>query len=869
MTGIAWRMLRRQLGMLVGALIMTTIGAALLTAFVVIQESVSRTRAPVERFAAAEVVAAGNPGVFPADAVRAVESVPGVARAVPELTFPAQLVTGDGEPFVTQAQTAQFGHAWTSAELTPVEIVTGAAPRGRGQVVLDTALARIAGAEVGGSVAVDVGGVVRTVRVVGLAEGLPGAYQHAVFFAPQEAAVLADRGEGRIDAIGVRLEPGADPAGVAAAVERRIAATLRADVASPSGVPSFRVAWGAERGELERAMPDHRASAQAMTMLIWIVTFMATALIGGALITSVRRRAGQFALLRAVGATPGQVRALCHAEALLISLVGLAAGAVLGPLLARGLVGAFQSLGLLSPLLTVHAGPVPVAVAGVTVLLVAQVAAWFTARSALRVRPGDALAGRVGPRERRGRAWLRNSIGTVVLLAAGALQVAGMSGVLPDALSASYGMIASGLVIAAVALLGSSAIHALAVLFRRPVAAVAPAGGYLAAANVRFHHRRYAGVATPLAAGVAIAGWALSGLPLFALANAGNVAERFDADYVVRTPIVRDAHLGLSEQARTRIAGVAGVAATVGVRETWLHAAPIAGPGGEASAITRGTIVSGRASRLLDLGAVRGDLGRIDTGEGIALGAGYAERNGIRLGDEVRVRLSGATEPTTLPVVALFDRERGGQEAAVVSQAALDGNASRQWFEYVLVDGSRALSAEALGAVLSGGVAVEDHAAFLDSYVEERRGAIDNLGTIATALVGVFLVAAAANALALSAADRSAELSALRRLNATPGQVRSMVGWEMALTVVPAWLLGLAATLWMAFAMAGGDLGATIWAFPGPVLLLIGLFGLLLAVGGALTATRAVQRAAEARERLGRRPGGIVGGAGEVGAAVE
>ena len=31
-----------------------------------------------------------------------------------------------------EAQTAQFGHAWTSAELTPVEIVTGAAPRGRG-----------------------------------------------------------------------------------------------------------------------------------------------------------------------------------------------------------------------------------------------------------------------------------------------------------------------------------------------------------------------------------------------------------------------------------------------------------------------------------------------------------------------------------------------------------------------------------------------------------------------------------------------------------------------------------------------------------------------------------------------------------------
>ena len=88
----------------------------------------------------------------------------------------------------------------------------------------------------------------------------------------------------------------------------------------------------------------------------------------------------------------------------------------------------------------------------------------------------------------------------------------------------------------------------------------------------------------------------------------------------------------------------------------------------------------------------------------------------------------------------------------------------------------------------------------------------------------------------------------MRRLNATPGQLRSRVGWEMGLTVVPAWLLGIGATLWMALAMAGGDVGAALWAFPTALLLLIGLLGLLLAVGGALTATRAVQRAAELRE---------------------
>ncbi|MFC9086249.1 FtsX-like permease family protein [Nocardiopsis dassonvillei] len=853
MIGIAWRMLRRQSGTLAGALIMTVVGAALLTAFIIVQDSVSQARAPVERFAEAEVVAAGDAGVFPPVTVREVEGVPGVAEVVSELTFPVQVLTEDGIPVVDQVETASFGHAWSSARLTPFEIVEGTEPGSRGEVVLDASLAQAAAAGVGDAVRVEVGGTVHELRVSGIAAASVGNFdhQHAVFLTPDEATEVADRGHGRVDSMGVLLEPGADPAEVGPAVEQRIGEALAGDVTSPSGVPSFQVAWGADRGELEGTMPDHRASAQAMTMLVWIVAFMAVAVIGAALITSVRRRAGQFSLLRAVGATPRQVRTLCQAEALLISVVAVVVGGLLGLLLAWGLVETFQGLDVVSPVLTVRYGWAPVAISGATVLVVGQVAAWLTARTALRFRPGDALAGRVEAPARRRRTWLRNICGAFILGSAGVLQVAGMSGMLPTTLSGSYGMIASGLVIMAIALLGSSLIHLVASLFRGPVATLSPTGGYLAAANVRFHHRRYAGVAAPLAVGVAIAGWALSGLPLFALSNAQAVAERFDSDFVVRTPVIREAHTGLSEQARTAVANVDGVEATVGVRETWLHTAPEEDREVESSAITRATVISGHASQLLDLGAVKGDLGRLDTGDGIALGSSYADRNGIALADQVEVRLTGATAPTSLEVVALFDRERGGQEAAVVSQAALGDNVGRQWFDYVLVAGSgNDLSPEALEDVLSGGgVVVEDHREFLDSYVEERRGAIDNLGTIATALVGVFLVVASVNALALSAADRSSELSAMRRLNATPGQIRSMVGWETALTVIPAWLLGVGATLWMALAMAGGDFGAALWAFPTPVLLLIGLLGLLLALGGSLATTNTVQRAAELRER--------------------
>lgn len=121
-------------------------------------------------------------------------------------------------------------------------------------------------------------------------------------------------------------------------------------------------------------------------------------------------------------------------------------------------------------------------------------------------------------------------------------------------------------------------------------------------------------------------------------------------------------------------------------------------------------------------------------------------------------------------------------------------------------------------------------------------GLFRELGTVATALVGVFLVLAAVNALAVSASDRRSELASMRRLNLTTSQINAMVGGEMALTVTPAWLLGMGATAWMALAMAGGDVGAALRASPWGVLSLVGAFGLAVAVLGALLTTWGLTR---------------------------
>lgn len=623
--------------------------------------------------------------------------------------------------------------------------------------------------------------------------------------------------------------------------DRRVQAALGGDVPAASGISVIRIAAGADLSELEGALPDQRASAQAMALLVIIVAFMAVAVVAGALETSVRRRAGQIAMLRAIGATPRQVRILCQAEAALISVLAAVIGGALGLALSGALLALFRSLRVVTPTSRLHASIAEPLSAAVVVLVIGQAAAWFAARSALKARPAEALTGSsaVAAGMSRRRNALKNGLGVVLLLGAGALQLAGMRGLVPDALRANYGMFASLLIMIGVAAISSPVIHLIATATRGPVARLSPTSGFLAASNVRFHHRRYAGFAAPLAVGVAIAGWGLSGLPLFARAYANLTLDGFRADHVVAAPLARGTYLGLTERDRLRLADVAGVEATLGIRRGWAQATQASRTDVVKSAVTWGTTVTGSPSRLLALGRVRGDVAKLDAGEGIALGEQYARSQGLDVGTETTVRVAGATRPVTTHVVALFDHEAAGDQVLVIPESVVADAAGRGWYEHILLAGD-ADDAALAGAVAGSGLDVQDPGAFRTSYIEQRAGAINSLGTIAVTLAGFFLVVASTNALSLAAADRRGELRSLQHLNATQAQVRGMVVWEMLLTVGPAWLLGMLATAWMAFAMAGGSLSATLWAYPWAGLSVMGAAGFALASGGSLLATRAV-----------------------------
>ncbi|WP_125264835.1 FtsX-like permease family protein [Streptomyces alboflavus] len=178
------------------------------------------------------------------------------------------------------------------------------------------------------------------------------------------------------------------------------AARVRAVVAA-SGTGA-RVLTGADR---RQADPDAERDARA---LVAVNAFLGTA--GGvaafvsafvtastfAFVVALRRR--EFGLLRAAGASRGQVRRWLLAEALAVGAAASAAGCVIGAWAAPGLARALVDAEVAPPWFTVDGGPGgfawtwwPYQLAFWTGLLVALAGSWSAARRAGRVSPVEAL----------------------------------------------------------------------------------------------------------------------------------------------------------------------------------------------------------------------------------------------------------------------------------------------------------------------------------------------------------------------------------------------------------------------------------------------------------------------------------------------
>ncbi|MFJ6615593.1 FtsX-like permease family protein [Streptomyces sp. NPDC091289] len=757
----------------------------------------------------------------------------GAAAAVPDFTFPVRAAdAGDGSGFRELPVPGGLltGHGWGSHAFTGTALTAGSAPR-TGEVVLDAGTARAAKAAVGDTVALDTAAGQREFRVAGVAgitgvsgvSGVAGAgaeaesaesgratgtAQPSVWFADSEASTLAGH-PGAADAIAVLAEPGTDTDALAASVRQALAGS------------GAEVRTGDDRGAVEDPGLGH---AKETLFGIGgsfggIATVVAVFTAAGTVALSVSQRAREFALLRAVGATPRQIRRAVASEAVLVAPLAGIVGTLPGIVLAHWWFGQLRDRGAIPEAVRVHVSWIPLLVAVAVGLLTALGAGWAAGRRPARIRPGQALGEASVERLRPGVVRTVLGIGALV----GGVFLTGLSArsTGDDAAGASLGVVMCFML--AVALLGPLVARLCAGLFGLPLRGAGPAAG-LAVANSRTNARRLASAITPIVLAMAFASTLV-----FLHTSQSHIADAqvragITADHVVTDPA------GLPVDAVARAARAPGVEAAVGLLDTQVLVP--AGSGEFASlqgATTQGVTGSGaELAKVQDLDVREGSLDRLGEGR-IAIDRTLANSADVGVGDRLRLYLPDGTE-TSPEVVAVYGRGLG-LASVTMDRAALAGHVGSGFDSTLLVRGGSAEALTALGEVTdASGFATEQS-------LDARLGSWSN--NVMAAVLGGFAAIAAVNTLVMTVLDRRRELGTLRLVGSTRRQVLRMLGWESLLVSAVGVVLGSAIAAATLIPMIGGTTGEAPYVPP----LLYGAF--VAAAGGlALLAVTLPGRAA-------------------------
>ena len=428
---------------------------------------------------------------IPAGLVPRVASVQGVATAIPDRSVRTR-VFGPKGAVPGPAGHDTFVHGWDSAALTPFELRAGHTPVGPDDVVIDAGLANRGHLKLGASVRLASTPDARPLTVVGIAATHSALRRQAtVFVTDQEITRLAGNAE-RVDAVGVLLTPGSNPDTVAAAVRRAVG-------------PDVSVLTGNGRGAAEFIeVADAREAMLTVTGLFAVLgLIIAIFVIAGTLGLAIQQREREIALLRAIAATPRQIRRMLIWEAVIVALVAACAGYLPGVALGHVLGNAFVDRGLAPEGMQIGGGSITPIVTVTVVVAAALLSVRAAARRAGRIAPTQAL------QESAGRGRL---IGPVRLLFGLAALASGIALVfvassLQDSQSASGAALGAALVlVVAAATLGPVVARLAAWVPGSLVARLSPVGGFLAVQGTRMAPRRLASAMTPLVLTVAIAG---------------------------------------------------------------------------------------------------------------------------------------------------------------------------------------------------------------------------------------------------------------------------------------------------------------------------------------------------------------------------
>ncbi|WP_347232664.1 FtsX-like permease family protein [Cryobacterium sp. TmT2-59] len=751
----------------------------------------------------------------PAALADRIAAVRGVDQAFAEISGPIVLVGKDGTA-VQSTQSPSFGVALYPDDTT-VTVASGRAPSGPTEIGLESATLTSSGLSVGDQTQVVVAGEIRTVQITGkisMGTALAGA---TVVYLDVATATTVYAPDGMVSTIAVYAHPDVTEASLVA----NLAPVLSRDQTAVAE---------ALTGDAMRAEARTDIEAQLGFVQAFMLVFAGISLFVGAFIISntfsmlVRQRTREFALLRAVGASPTQVFASILTQAAVVGLLGSALGIAGGLGLVSLLRIGFDQVGMdLSGSIPLDAPTVIVSLLVGTV--VAVVAAALPARRAALTPPVEAM--------REATATERSLL--VRTLIGGVLTTFGAAGLIsaqlaPDINGSALVGVGAGLLALGTLLLAPFLVrHCLGVLAAVFVAAVRPLGS-LARANVARNPRRTANTASALMIGMALVGAAS------VLAASATVSTRAIVDDGWTSDFSIQSTTGVP------LGAVADVRAldTVGAMDVLAYGPTVvAGPGERAGTQDASFAVGIPAEafgRTIDLDVVEGSLDTLANGA-VAVKAATAKERGWSLGDTVTFASAAGSESASARVGAIIDSNLV-RVPIVMSDRLLAQVVppDQVTIEFLLVNAAPDVTAATLRADLVKAVgpyvvlSVSDKGDFADDLA----GQVNQILVILYALLALSIIIAIlgiVNTLALSVIERTREIGLMRAVGLGRLQLAGIITIESVLTALFGTVVGIVLGVAVAAVMPTVFNGVGLTTLAIPWAQLAGMLGLAVVVG--------------------------------------
>lgn len=709
-----------------------------------------------------------RPATFQAEVADRVAAVPGVASATRQLLVSdVQILKPDGKPIDNFGLTS-FGAAWPrEARTAPFKLLSGQAPWGTGQLALDESTASRAGYDIGDQVRVVTPAKAITATLTGITTpGLAGVSAGAplVSFDSVTAQLLL-LGKPGWTSVSVALKPGADADNVSKDIAKTIGNTVKVRTAE-------QVTADGEH-DLDNTFGGF---STVLVMFAGVALFVGTFLIVNTFAMVVAQRSRELAMLRAIGASRGQVTRTVLVEALVIGVIGSTFGLLLGIGLAAGVRFFYQYLDLAIPTASLQITPSTVIVCYLLGVGVTMAAAYPAARRAGKLAPVAAMRDDFAIRERS--LLVRVLLGGFMLLMALVLYLIGLNaGDLPGAVLIGFAAAITLLgVVMTSPLISRYAVRALMSPFGRKAPVT------LGRRNAERNPRRTSATASALMISVAL----ISGLLVLAASAKASIDKSITDELgTSELLITSSAPDSFSPQVADRVAKVSGVESVHRVRE---QSGQVGATALQVRGVSDGTL-DGPISTTFDTGSAAA----LQAGQAL-LPRNLAKTLDLTVGKSFDLGMASGKHRLTVGGILAPNRQLN---AVVVSLPTYDaiGGASGDTLLYVEVAQGTQVT-QVRSAILDGlndypSIQVRDQHAYAAGAREPVNGVLAGFGFL-LALAILLAILGIVNTLALGVVERTREIGLLRAIGMDRPQLTRMLRVEsIAISLLGA-VLGLA-----------------------------------------------------------------------------